>query len=224
MLLRIIERCKKIENVDHIIVGTTDRKIDNRIATLTLNSGIKLYRGDPVDVLNRYYQCAKNFGLNNIIRITGDCPVIDISISNNAVKTYLNSEYDYVRTGLTFPDGLNTEVFSIRTLARAWTDANLRSEREHVTPYIWKNPNKFKIFSIDNSIDHSDLKLSVDYAEDLNFIRLLYRKLYHRNRYFGLEMILDLLERDKKLDGARPKSNRYEGYYKSLIEDRSQHR
>ena len=215
----MIERCKQIKNCDKIILATTHRKIDDRLVTISKKCGIEVYRGDVNDVLNRYYRCAKSFGLINIVRITGDCPLLDIKISTDVVERFLNSNYDYVRTGHTFPDGLATEIFSFDVLQYASANARLHSEREHVTPYIWKNSDKFGNLTIELENDLSNFRFTVDYMDDLDFIRKVYEKLYPKNQFFGLDTIKDLLKNDNDLLSYMPKQKRYEGYYKSLMED-----
>lgn len=221
VIFHVIERCKRIKHCDKVILATTVRKIDDSLADIARECGIEIFRGSTLDVLDRYYQCAGTFGLGNIVRITGDCPVIDISISNKVIDTFLKSNYDFVRTGLTYPDGVNTEVFSFDNLDRAWNGARLQSEREHVTPYFWKNPSKFKILSIESNFNLSHMNFALDYPEDLVFIQKLYGELYYSCKYFGLEMILTLLRKNNKLMSSMPKSKRYEGYYKSIRHDDS---
>lgn len=221
VILHILERCRKINLCDNVILATTDRPIDDRLRKIAIRTGINVFRGNTSDVLDRYYQCARAFNLTNIVRVTGDCPLLDIDISSMIIDTYLNSDCEYVRTGLTYPDGVSTEVFSFKSLHKVWTNATLRSEREHVTPYFWKNQHKFRILSVESKTDLSNVRLTMDYPEDYVFIKKIYERLYHANNSFGLNMILDLLKTDNSLMSLMPKSLRYEGYYKSLKEDSS---
>ena len=218
-ILHVIERCKQMKHCDVVILATTNRKLDDDLAEVSRGSGIELYRGNVRDVLDRYYQCAKSYGLTNVIRVTGDCPLIDIDISSKVIAIFLRGSYDYVRTGPTYPDGLNTEVFSFNSLMNAWINAKLYSEREHVTPYLWKNGDKFSTLSVESKIDLSRFNFALDYPEDLAFIRKLFEKLYHLNHMFGLDAILDLLGKNKDLLDEMPKPKRYEGYYRSLKQD-----
>lgn len=219
VIFHVVERCKQIQGCNKVILATTDRNIDDTLAGLVRHSGIEVYRGNTHDVLDRYYQCAVAYGLSNIVRITGDCPLVDGTISSKIVDTFLKSNYDYVRTGSTFPDGLSTEVFSFENLERNWKQAKLRSEREHVTPYFWKNPDKFKVYSLEMDTNLSHMRLTLDYEDDLIFIRKVFQNLYRTNKYFGLANVLQLLEENRNLLQIMPKSKRYEGYNKSLMED-----
>jgi spore coat polysaccharide biosynthesis protein SpsF len=219
VITHVIERCKRIRNCDVVALATTGRQIDDCLATISMSSDIEIYRGEVDDVLNRYHGCAKKLGLTNIVRITGDCPLIDIDISSKVVKKFLDSNYDYIRTGLTYPDGVNTEIFSFDSLQRISAAATLQSEREHVTPYLWKHPDKFKILSLESEDDLSNFRFTVDHLDDLLFIRKIYAKLYQRNPFFGLNMILDMLRDDSHLLRKMPKWQRYEGYNKSLSND-----
>lgn len=201
------------------MIATTQRKIDDPLASISLNCGVDVYRGDVTDVLNRYYGCAQKFGLSNIVRITGDCPLIDIDISSNVIATFLEASYDYVRTGLTYPDGLNTEIFSFDILEYISKNAKLHSEREHVTPYLWKHPEKIKMLSVECENDLSGFRFTLDYMDDLLFIRKVYEKLYLKDSFFGLKMILDLLRNENDIFLMMPKTKRYEGYHRSLLDD-----
>jgi len=201
------------------VVATTQRKIDNRLAFISLNCGVDVYRGDVTDVLNRYYQCAHKFDLSNIVRITGDCPLIDVDISSNVIATFQDASYDYVRTGLTYPDGLSTEIFSFDILEYISKNAKLHSEREHVTPYLWKHPEMIKMLTVECENDLSGFRFTLDYTDDLLFIRKVYEKLYLKDPFFGLKMILELLRNENDIYQMMPKTRRYEGYYRSLLED-----
>ena len=201
------------------MVATTQRKIDDRLAFISSNCGVDVYRGDVTNVMNRYYQCAHKFDLSNIVRITGDCPLIDVDISSNVIASFLDGSYDYVRTGLTYPDGLSTEIFSFDILEYISKNAKLKSEREHVTPYLWKNPEKIKMLTVECENDLSGFRFTLDYMDDLLFIRRVYEKLYLKDPFFGLKMILDLLRNENDIYQMMPKTRRYEGYYRSLLED-----
>ena len=198
VLFHVIERCKKFASADKVILATTNRAKDDILSAIAGECRIGVYRGSIDDVLDRYYQCAKDYGLENIIRVTADCPFLDIDLGNMVINRFLNSRYDYGRTGLSYPDGLNIEIFSFESLNKAWNCAKLRSEREHVTPYFWKNPELFKILNVESESDLSIYCLTLDYPEDLIFIRKIYKKLFHIQKTFGLQAIIDLLKSDSK--------------------------
>ena len=150
MLWHVINRIKKI-NVKEMIVATTGRKIDDDIVTIANNFGLKSYRGKTNDVLDRFYCAAKESNAEIIIRITADCPLIDPNESKKVLKKFISGKYDYASNDSeTYPNGLDTECFTFKALEDAWKGAKLKSEREHVTPYIWKNPKRFKICLVNN--------------------------------------------------------------------------
>ena len=121
---------------------------------------------------------------------------------------------------LTYPDGLDTEVFSYEALKRAWKEAKWASEREHVTPYIRRNPDKFRLANVENEVDLSQLRWSVDEARDLQFVREVYGQLYKEGEIFYMEDILNLLEKYPELKQINQGIATNEGYAKSLREDR----
>ena len=151
MIWHVINRVKKIRSVDQIILVTTRKKKDRVLLKIANESGIIGFAGDTDDVLGRHYQCAMQYNADPIIRITGDCPLIDHNISEKILQFYLSHKYDYVSNILppTFPDGLDTEILSFKTLKTLNKTAKLKSDREHVTTYIKNNPHKFKIFNYD---------------------------------------------------------------------------
>lgn len=185
-LIRVLERVKKIKILDEIVVATTPLKKDDTIVKIVrgYDKSIKIFRGSEMDVLDRYYQATLKFNLNIIIRITSDCPLIDPQISDLVVRKFLDDKYDYCSNCLfrTFPLGLDTEVFSFRTLGRAWQDTTSNHDREHVTPYIRRHPDKFRIFNLKNSKNLSYLRWTLDYPEDLKFISQVYQELYPKKK------------------------------------------
>ena len=131
-----------------------------------------------------------------MVRVTGDCPLIDIDISSKVIAIFLSGSYDYVRTGPTYPDGLNTEVFSFNSLMNAWINENY-IQKENMLPLIYGRMEISLVFSVESKIDLSRFNFALDYPEDLAFIRKLFEKLYHLNHMFGLDAILDLLGKNK---------------------------
>ncbi|MBI4101524.1 MAG: spore coat protein, partial [Candidatus Nealsonbacteria bacterium] len=170
-----------------------------------------------------YYQAARFFGKPEIIvRVTSDCPLIDPEILDQTIDFFLNNDFDYASTGRiqsTFPDGLDTEIFKFSALEKAWREAKLPSEREHVTPYIWKNPELFRLGELKNSEDLSHLRWTVDEERDLEFVRAVFRRLYQTGKIFHLRDVLDLLKKNPELTEKNKSIVRDAGYFKSLKED-----
>ena len=172
-----VSHCKKI---DHIIICTSTNKSDLDIIDLACSLDVQFFRGSNSDVLDRYYMCAEQFALNDIVRITGDCPLIDPEIIDNTIELYESGKYDYVNnfTEEDFPNGSSIEILSRNALRRAWENS-LPEYREHVTPYIIKNPQYFKI-GIQLVKNYPNAHLSVDTKEDLEKVRDIYSKIKNR--------------------------------------------
>jgi spore coat polysaccharide biosynthesis protein SpsF (cytidylyltransferase family) len=222
MLWHIIDRLKRAELIHSIVIATTTKEIDKPIVKLAEDSGTGSYTGSEEDVLDRYYQAAKEFAVDAIVRITADCPLIDPRVLDRVIQRYLEGDCDYASNTLksTYPDGIDVEVFSYAALETAWKEARLASEREHVTPYIWKNPNKFRLANVENDVDLSYLRWPVDEKEDLEFVRQVYKHLYKEGHIFYMKDVLGLLEKYPDLKQINQGIVINEGYAKSLEEDK----
>jgi len=213
MIWHVINRVKKITKVQQIILITTEKEEDKELEKIAKEHEILFFRGDENDVLNRHYQCAVSFKADPIIRITGDCPLIDPKTVDDILEFYLENNYDYVSNTIepTFPDGLDTEIFSFKTLKNCNEGATLPSEREHVTPFITNNPEKFKIFNYENKTNLSFLRWTVDEERDLQFVRKIYEKM-RPNKIFTVRQVLDLLNEYPELVQINKGIKRYEGW------------
>jgi spore coat polysaccharide biosynthesis protein SpsF len=198
MLWHVINRVNYSNLIDKIVIATTDNKEDDKIEGFCKTNDISSYRGSQKDVLDRYYQVARIYQADLIIRITSDCPLIDPDIIDKAIEHYLNNKekVDYVSNTLerTYPRGMDAEVFSFGVLEKVWQKAKKQYEREHVTPYIYENPDTFNLSCIKNENDLSYLRLTVDEEKDLELVIGIYKKLYKKNNIFYLEDIVKLFE------------------------------
>jgi spore coat polysaccharide biosynthesis protein SpsF (cytidylyltransferase family) len=219
----MLERVRLARQLQKIVVATTTSPSDDRLVDLCKRLGYEYFRGDENDVLERYYQAALAFGpAEVIVRLTGDCPLHDPDVIDLVVGEYLKGNCDYVSNTqkYTFPDGLDVEVFSFSVLERARREANLKSEREHVTPYIRKHADVFKTATVECEKDLSGHRWTLDEKEDYEFIKHIYKNLYKKNPAFGMEDILELLARHPELEAINKHISRNEGYQKSLKEDK----
>jgi len=217
ILWHVIQRCKWMKLP--IIVATSDRNIDDEIESISKSCNVECFRGSKDDVLDRFYQTAKKYSLKYVIRITADCPLIDPRESIKVLDLIKSSNLDYVRLDEnTYPDGMDTEVFTFDSLKKTWINAKLKSEREHVTPYIYNPNNEFKtkIISFKKNVSH--YRWAVDYPNDLKFIRKIYDELYHDVIFFSND-VLKLLEKKPELTKINSNHSRNDGYVKSLRED-----
>lgn len=196
ILTRVVNRTRRAKTLDTAVVATTTQEIDKTIVHLCEKQGWPYFRGSEEDVLDRYYQAASAFEADAIVRITSDCPLIEPEIIDRVVGEFLSyyPEADYVSNTLvrTFPRGLDVEVMSFDTLARAWKEDNNLAWREHVTPYIYHNPEKFRIRNVSNDVDYSYMRWTVDTPEDLTFVRKIYE--HFQNDTFTWRQVLHLLE------------------------------
>ncbi|MCX9085017.1 MAG: glycosyltransferase family protein [Candidatus Methanoperedens sp.] len=222
MLYHVINRVKHSKELNDIVIATTNLKEDSQILDLASELGVKSYAGSENDVLDRYYRSAIISKAEVIVRITADCPLVDPNVIDKVVRYYLINDFDYVGTSIipTYPDGIDVEVFSFTALEKAWSESKLSSEREHVTPYIWKNLNIFRIGNLKNDEDISYMRWSVDEQRDLEFVRKIYNNLYKKDEMFYIEDILNLLKKNPELEDINKGIIRNEGYLKSIKEDK----
>lgn len=165
MLLFMLDRVRLSKRIDRIIVATSKDKSDNVIFDLCVQNGIGVFRGSLEDVLDRYYQAAMVLVPKHVVRLTSDCPLISTEIMDRTIERHLDGGYDFTwNPG--FPDGYDTEIMTLQTLAKTWREAMTQEDREHVTKYIRENPDKFRIGRYENIEDLSHIKMSVDTLDD----------------------------------------------------------
>lgn len=221
MLWHVLMRVRQAKSVDTIIIATSDEAADNPIADFCAQEGVSCFRGNESDVLDRFYHAARWIGADVIVRITADCPMIDPVVLDAVVTAYHKNRCDYACNAIrrTYPDGLDTEVFPFEVLEKAWKEASLKSEREHVTPYIWKNEEQFNLHHVMQEQDLSALRWTVDEPEDLTFVRSIYEHLYVPNVVFHMEDILGLLRTHPELSTLNDGFTTNDGYQRSLEDD-----
>ena len=200
MLARVVNRTRRAKTLDTVVVATTTQPVDDAIVRLCEKQGWPFFRGSEEDVLDRYYQTAAAYEASVIVRVTSDCPLIDAEVIDKVVQRFfsLYPDIDYVSNGMqrTFPRGLDVEVMSFAALERAWQEDNNPAWREHVTPYIRRHPEKFKIRNVANDVDYSHMRWTVDTIEDLTFVRKIYD--HFQNDTFTWGEVLHLLEMHPK--------------------------
>lgn len=204
MLAHVLRRAARIDGVDQCMVATTWGDEDQPVANLCADLRVACYRGHPTDVLDRYYQAAREAGADVIVRLTGDCPLLDPDVSQRTLSAFLESEppLDFAANRLpdhrTYPIGLDTEVCTFEALATAHDEATAPHQREHVMPYFYENPERFNLRLIDHERDLGNLRWTVDTPEDLEFVRAVYRALAPEMD-FGMADVVALLEREPEL-------------------------
>lgn len=217
----VIERVKRSRYVNEVIVATTLNKEDIAIVQLVSSLGIRVFAGSSDDVLDRYYQVAKLLKPEYIIRITADCPVIDAEILDDAILK-MSPETDYLAAlSETLADGLDIEILKYSVLERAWVEAKLASEREHVTLYIKNNPDKFHVLDyICNFANLHDERWTLDEPEDYEFLKMIYNHFALENNFmFDSKDILNYLNQNPNIRKINKGITRNEGLLKSLEND-----
>jgi spore coat polysaccharide biosynthesis protein SpsF (cytidylyltransferase family) len=220
VLGHIIERLSYCRKINKIVVATSKNESDNLIAEFCLNNNVDCFRGNLDDVLDRYYQAAKIHNADPIIRITGDCPLIDPEVVDKVIEGYYSNDYDLFGLGGEFPDGLDCTVFSFFAIEKAWRDSKLLSEREHVGPYIENNPNIFKngMIKLFNGLDY--LRWTLDEPCDYKLLCIIFDELYKLDAPFLTNEILEFLNNNPELLRMNSQIIRNEGYLKSIEKDK----
>ena len=169
----MIKRLKKKFKKNHIYILTSTDKSDNKLSNICTKNKINIFRGSLKNVLNRYFNANKLLNFENIVRLTGDCPLIDTNIIKKVLDKHFKNRNDYTSNILktSFPQGLDVEVFTKHTLNKIFRYAKKNYEKEHVTLYLRNNQKKFKCQNIMNHLDLSNIRLCLDYKEDFNFIK-----------------------------------------------------
>jgi len=191
-------RASQSSLLDLVIIATTKNKKDDVIVQWCQEKNITYTRGSEDDVLDRYYQTAKEYQLDIIVRLTSDNPFCDPKIIDMLIKKIIESDTDYVSNRIkkrTYPYGLDAEVFTFTSLKEAWQNAKLKEQREHVTPYIMSHPKKFKLLELQNKEDLSEYRLTVDDLEDFKKASLLIER-YEADKKQWRE-IIEILEKIK---------------------------
>lgn len=219
LLEHVIDRVGAAKLIDSTVIATSSNERDEAIIQFAKSRGIAYYVGSEDDVLDRFYQTAKRFNVNIIVRITPDDPFKDPEVIDKVVSYYLSDidSLDYVSNTIepTYPEGLDVEVFSFQALEKAWREASKPSERGHVTPYMWNHPKFFRLANIENDENLSHLRWTIDAEEDLRFAREVYARLY-RGQVFLMKDILALLRAEPGLTKINQGITRNEGYVRSL--------
>ena len=218
LLYHVINQLRHCSKVKNLVIATTTNQEDDEIEKFADNNSVNVFRGSEKDVLDRYFQCAKKYSFSTIVRITSDCPLIDPQIVDKVIERFFSGNYDYATNTLirTFPMGTDVEVFSFSALERTWKNAQLPSEREHVTPYL-RNKGNFKIINVENDKNISNLRLAVDRIEDFELINEILNNLSINPIH--LENILELFSRKPELIEINKHINNNEGLDRSLKED-----
>lgn len=204
VLERMIERVKWSKLVSETVVATTTDPSDDPIVGLCTHLETPVFRGSLPDVLDRYYQCARQFDADIVVRLTGDCPLIDPELIDDVINGLFDPPSDFSCNRLpppfsrSFPIGLDVEACTFAALETAWENATEKHDREHVMPYLYEVPGRFRVTQYHNDDDYGDMRWTLDTPEDLALLREVIRRLGGRND-FTWEEVLELFIKDPKL-------------------------
>ena len=222
MLWHIVRRVRHTPGLAQVVVATSDQAGDAPIRAFCAEAGIPCFAGSEQDVLDRFYQAAVEYGGDPVIRITGDCPLVDPQVIGRVLALYGTGDYDHVGVatgagalfldGGRFPDGLDAECFSHAALEHAWREASRPSDREHVTPYLWRQPDQFRLGVLKSPADYSRLRWTVDNAIDFQLISRLYEALDRADTIFHMDDILAYLQAHPELTSLNQDLIGQEGY------------
>ena len=192
MLLHQLDRARRASAFDRLVVATSIDNSDDDVVRLCRESGYECERGSLHDVLDRFWQVASRDGAEHIVRLTGDCPLTDPAVIDLVVDAHLKTGADYTsnsRPRPTWPDGLDVEVVRAGVLERAWREAATRSDREHVMPFVWNRPERFRLNTVSSEMNLGHWRWSVDEPADFEFVEAIFTALYPRNPTFGFRDI-----------------------------------
>lgn len=206
MLVRVVERARRATTLDDIAVATTTDPEDDPIAALCTARGYAFGRGAVRDVLDRIYRVVKSLGAGVVVRLTADCPMIDPEVIDHTVDEFRKSDppVDFAANRFppplerTYPIGLDVEVCTIAALEQAWHEARRPYEREHVMPYLYDVPGRFRVLHVRAETDYGRLRWTVDTAEDLELVRAVYAAFGGRDD-FSWRQVLELMARRPEL-------------------------
>ena len=212
----------RAKSIEKLIVATSIDASDDELADLCIARGIEVSRGPLDDVLERFVLAATPYNPVWIVRMTGDCPLADPQVIDAAVELAKSGIFDYVTNALqpSFPDGLDVEVVRASVLEVARREAKLASEREHVTPFIYKRPQRFRLEHLYSSAKLEHLRWTVDELRDFELVTKIYEELYPINPEFATTDILELIRRRPELEQYNTSIPRNEGYVNSLQKDK----
>ena len=198
LLSHQLDRVRRAKNIDEIVVATSESYLDDVIADFCTSYGIGVYRGSENDVLSRYYDCAKQYGAEIVIRLTADCPLVDPIVIDEVINKFSSDSVDYCGNTVPpatsmFPDGSDVEVFTMSALSRANSEVKDAHFREHVTFQFWRDDSYTKS-QLTQDIDWSSYRFTVDYPEDFEVVEYLFSQFRKKNIFGSLSEIIHEIE------------------------------
>lgn len=218
---RVYDRVCRIRGLDQVLMATTTAGTDDPMVRYCDSVGIPVFRGSEEDVLDRYYQAARQTGAEVVMRITGDCPLLDPDQSARVLDLYASvpgCDYASNTQPPFLPDGLDTEVMGMEALARAWTEATAKAAREHVTYHLYKHPDRYRVAALQGEKDLSGYRWTLDNREDYVFLSSVYEELARRGWFGSLQEVLAILRDQSQWVKINAHLQRNEGLLKTIRE------
>ena len=218
----VLDRVNKSHYINEVVVATSISENNLPLVAHVATRRTRVFVGNEDDVLDRFYQVAKLLEPDVIVRITGDCPMIDPSLIDLTIKTYFESKTDYCFNcggNKIYPDGMDVEVFSFHALEKAYHEATKKSDREHVTPYI-RQSGKFAVSFLEAPEDYSKIRITIDEERDLIALKQIYQKLENVTD-FSLNDVIEILNNNPEIAAINNSIVRNAGYLKSLAEEQN---
>ena len=221
MLWHLVNRLRYSSLTDEVVVATSSSDENRPIVDLCAKSQIPCYAGSEEDLIDRFYRTCLQFSADAVVRITADCPLVDPSLVDKVVGTFLDNrgKYDYVnncRPFSTYPHGLDVEVISFGLIEKLWKEVKDPFRREWFTTVIFENPGTYSQLCLKSEKNLSNIRLTVDYPEDLELVRYIFGKLYSEGACFSLADILKLMNEDPVVFDMNAKYKKDEAYVAEL--------
>ena len=203
ILGHLVDRLKAVESIDVIVLATTTNHTDEVMADYASSIGIEVFRGDENDVMGRVVNAGKSVDADVIVEITGDCPIIDPEIIEQAIRIYQENTYDYVGNQhvRSYPDGMDVQVFALDTLVKSELMTNEPLDREHVTLHIRNNPQIFSHLNIVAPTEQHwpDLGVTLDEQSDFNLLKVIIENFHDNNPLFSCMDVVRFLRANQQL-------------------------
>jgi spore coat polysaccharide biosynthesis protein SpsF len=221
MIIRQISRIQSAKNIGKIVVATTRREDDDLLVSTLLENEIDIYRGATDDVISRYVEVIRKFQAKTVIRLTADCPLVMPELIDDMIEEFANNNWDYLSNTIspTYPDGLDIEIFNSTSLMSLYSMDLTNLEKEHVTLGFHNRNKRFILQNHHSGIDYSNMRWTVDYPEDLEFIRQVYLNFQGRENLFGFQDVLNLMRENPGMKSSIPANYRNEALPKNRILD-----
>jgi len=198
-----LDRISKSKKLNKVVIATSTLEKDDVIEAFCKDYGVDCYRGSENDVMSRYYECAKKYNPDTVVRMTADCPLIDPEIIDKVVQKFKDNNVDYCANSVPpetskFPDGSDIEVFSMKALERANIEVQDEHRREHVTFQFWQDKNYTSSQYIQDK-DWSKYRITVDYPEDFEVVQYVFNELKNKKIFGNLDEIINIINSNNKI-------------------------